>query len=537
MSENLLWRRFSRAKTNWLNWRSIYDEAYSYAIPNRNPYFMNAGDGSKQVITGERKNVPVYDITAVISTRRLAARLQKNLTPPDEKWFQLEVGDMVTNPIDRKRLQKFLQTYTDIIFKHISNSNFQTAVSEFYLDLCVGTAFLMVLENDDPDRPLLYKAVSPDMVFPEESVLDEIDTHFRRFDDLTQEDIRRLWPQAEIPNTMMQAFRNDPLKTFCIVEGVVFDQADKNWTITVAEEDSKEVLLEVVSESSPWVSARWEKAPREIGGRGAVIQALPTIRSLNKLADNIMRHVDLASAPPWIATTDGIFNPNDFSIEPNKVIVVNPTAFDEMPFRRLDVTTDLNTSTLEMNDLRQQIKEALYDMPVRPIDSPPQTATEIMIRQQEFLEDIQPAFARLSFEFLPRLIERSMHVLKRKGYLPKDLKIDNKLVRIKYMSPLAQAAGLQEVTTLTQYAGIMQQIFGELSLATMNIENIPQYVGERMNIGADIPKTPGDMEMVKQRVLSMMQPPNVMQQAPQPGEQGQPQEIAQQLQGAPESGT
>jgi len=32
-----LYQRYSKAKGDWDNWRSLYDEAYAFAIPQRDP--------------------------------------------------------------------------------------------------------------------------------------------------------------------------------------------------------------------------------------------------------------------------------------------------------------------------------------------------------------------------------------------------------------------------------------------------------------------------------------------------------------------
>jgi hypothetical protein len=318
-----------------------------------------------------------------------------------------------------------------------------------------------------------------------------------------------------------------------VIEGVIYQPEEENWQIIVWHEESKDNLVNRETESSAWISARWDKAPMEIGGRGAVIQALPTIRSLNKLVENVLRHTDLASAPPWMATTDGIFNPHDFKIEPNKVIVVNPTAFAQEPFKRIDVTADMNTTALEVNDMRSQIKEALYDMPVRPVDSPPQTATEIMIRQQNFLEDIQPAFARLSYEFLPNLINRVIHILQKKGMLPADLKVDGRAIVIRYKSPLVRGADLQKVQNLQMYSQIMDGMVGQqVKLGSLNIADLPQYIAEKVDASDGMVKSPGEFQNFIDSLLSQGQPQNPVEQSPGANDAMEDQVNAQQLQGA-----
>ena len=60
------------------NWRSIYEDAYRYALPMRNLY-----DGYYESNTpGQDKMARVFDSTAIDSTQKFANRLQSGLFPP-----------------------------------------------------------------------------------------------------------------------------------------------------------------------------------------------------------------------------------------------------------------------------------------------------------------------------------------------------------------------------------------------------------------------------------------------------------------------
>jgi len=94
----MLYKRYTMAKGDWDNWRSLYDEAYAYAIPQRDPW-------PQDTVEGRRKNIQCYDITAVNSVRRLVARLQASLTPTGEQWFLLEAGENVKDATKNKSLK------------------------------------------------------------------------------------------------------------------------------------------------------------------------------------------------------------------------------------------------------------------------------------------------------------------------------------------------------------------------------------------------------------------------------------------------
>jgi hypothetical protein len=318
-----------------------------------------------------------------------------------------------------------------------------------------------------------------------------------------------MWPKAKLTDKIRMAMESDPLAKFQLVEGVVFLPEEGQYRIIVMDVDSRGFLLDVYSKSSPWVVARWSKASNEVGGRGPVVEALPTIRSLNALTEEIMRNVALSTSPPWTAASDGVFNPYMFQIEPNKMIPVSRQSMGELPLKKLDVAGDVNMGNLEMNDLRQQVKDALYDNPVRPVTAPEQTATEVMIRQQQFMEEIGPAFGRQSVELFPKVINRIIFILQKKGYLPPKLLVDNKNISIRYKSPLVRSADLQKIQNVQNYSSIMQQMVGpQLALATMNLELLPEWLSDKLDVDETLVKSPAQMVEIIQQVMQSMNPPS-----------------------------
>lgn len=502
MSKNLesLERRYASAKGNWELWRSIYDEAYAYVFPQKDPWPDNQ-------VEGVRKNIQVYDITACNSARRLVSRLHKNLMPADLEWFELQAGDYVINPNEKQMLNQQLQGFTDIIFRALNDSNFNLVINEFLQDLIIGTGGMMILEGDDDDVPVKFKAVAPNIFYPEADCYDAIETVWRDFLKVQGRDIERIWPTAKITESIRHRMQADDCATFDFYEGFVWRPEKQKYHHVVREIGSDEPIVDKEVDSTPWVVARWSKASNEVGGRGVVLDAMPTIRSLNLLVEDIMKNVALSTSPPWLASSDGVFNPYLFEIEPNKVIPINQSSMGNLPLQRLDVSSDIRLGNLEVNDMRQQIKDCLFDNPVRPIDAPKQTATEIMLRQQQFIEEIEPAFGRLSVELLPKIINRVIYILQKKGFLPNTLKVDGKIVSIKYKSPLVRGADMQKVQNLGNYVQIMNGIVGqELTAGSLNVESLPQWIADKLEVDANLVKSADVITSQLQAIANVARP-------------------------------
>lgn len=507
-----LMSRYTDAKCNWQNWRSIYDEAYAYAIPERDPW-------PEGVEEGRRKNIQVFDITAVNSARRLVSHLHSSLTPPGEQWFSLEAGEEIKDANERKLINTYLQLYTDIIFQMLNDSNFDLVINEFYQDLIIGTAGMMILESNDDRSPVRFKSVGVNTIYPEGDVYDNINTVWRDFFEIYGRDITQMWPRAKIPSSITTKMEGNPLAKFDFTEGVVFDPKTKTYRIVVITMDTNEFILDIETKSSPWIVGRWSKCSNEVGGRGPIIDALPTIRSLNALVEEIMRNVALSTSPPWMAASDGVFNPYLFQISPNKIIPISRQSMNEMPLKRLDVSGDVNMGNLEVNDMRIQIKDALFDNPIQPVNSPVPTATEIMVRQQQFMEEIGPAFGRISVEILPAIIKRTIFIGQRRGYLPAGLTIDNKKIAIKYKSPLVRGMALQKIQNLQNYVQIMQPILGQqFTLGTLNIAQLPQWLSDKLDVDESLVKTPDEIQLLVQKLMAASNPPPPATTQPNPNE-------------------
>lgn len=497
-----LQQRYANAKGNWELWRSIYDEAFAYVFPNKDPW-------PDEQVEGVRKNVQVYDITACNSARRLVSRLHKNLMPADLEWFELEAGDYVIDEVEKQKLNIQLQTFTDIIFRALNDSNFNLVINELLQDLIIGTGGMMILEGDDDEVPIKFKSVAPNLFYPEADAFDTIETVWRDFNKISGRDIKRIWPSATISQSISQVMQSDSCAEFDFIEAFVYLPEKKKYQHIVMEKGSEYRLVDQEVDSSPWVVARWSKASNEVGGRGVVLDAMPTIRSLNLLVEEIMRNVALSTSPPWMASSDGVFNPYLFEIEPNKVIPINQSSMGNLPLQRLDVASDVRMGNLEINDMRSQIKDCLFDNPVRPVDAPKQTATEIMVRQQEFIEEIEPAFGRLSVELMPKIINRSIYILQKKGFLPKELKVDGRYVAIKYKSPLVRGADLQKVQNLVNYSQTLQGLVGaETAVASYNVEKLPSWLADRFEVDPSLIKNEQAVAEMIQTITQANTPAN-----------------------------
>ncbi len=88
-------KRQAAAQTKKDEFQQLYQDAYEFALPQRQLYGVWEGGA-----TGSKKMARVFDSTAINSTQRFANRLQSVVFPPQRKWCRLEPGPSI--PTERR---------------------------------------------------------------------------------------------------------------------------------------------------------------------------------------------------------------------------------------------------------------------------------------------------------------------------------------------------------------------------------------------------------------------------------------------------
>ena len=121
---------------------------------------------------------------------------------------------------------------------------------------------------------------------------------------------------------MKEAHKRDPKRKTKIIEATCYDQKNKfkdEWTYYIISETDKAILFSSVLKSRselPWITTRWSKSGFEVWGRGPVLQAMPAIKTLNLTVQLILENAEMAIAGSYVYDDDGVFNPDNITIQP-----------------------------------------------------------------------------------------------------------------------------------------------------------------------------------------------------------------------------
>ena len=475
-------------------WINHLRECYDYALPQRENFSLHT--------PGQKKNVDIYDSTAVMGVQKFASRLQATLIPPWRQWTKLVVGSEVKE--DQEEVQQYLDEANDVLFDHINHSNFATQAHEALLDLSVSTGALM-LEEAEPggDSLLHFTAVPLADLFPEEGPRGSIETVWRKHS-VPARHIDRIWPGADLSDEAQRKAKDKPDAKIELIEGTVFAPKENAYYQCVIEQEHQKVIFTRYYEVSPWIVFREMVVPGEILGRGRVMQVLPAIKTVNKVSEFSLRNAALAISGIYTVTDDGVINPYNINLEPGTAIPVGSNDSSNPTLRPLERAGDFNVSELVMEDLRESINKCLFADPYGGMDSPTKTATEMSMRGQELVMDAGSAFSRLQTEFIEKIIKRSVYILKKNGKVG-DFKVDGREVTIKHTSPLARAQDQEDMLAVQQYMEMSMALGPEVFALGTKMEDLPAYIGKKLGIDQELLRSTEERAEIQAQAEEAMQ--------------------------------
>lgn len=501
----LLRKRYNSAKYVADLWIPIMQACFFYAIPFRNRYYLPGKE-----FQGTIQNVRVYDTTAVEGVTTFVSKLHDTMTPPQVQWGYLEVDpNMVKKYEDEDEAMEMLEeaqlvidNYMRELFTFIHASNFDVVINECYYDLSVGTAALVINQYNDR-QPFLCTSIPMDKLAIAEAANGKIESWFRTWQNMKIAELNTRWAKIILTPDLVSQMASDPDAVVrMLYEGVAYFPNNGNKPYLYALWADTGILYAEWLESSPGIIWRFQKTNNETWGRGPVMDALPSIISLNELARIELASANLNTFRPYLGFSDAVFNPHTFRLEPFTIIPIAPIGTGgQVPLIPLEQAANPQFGEMKIADLRLQILKLLYaDTPEMSGGVQPQTAYELSQKQQSLAQKIGPLFSRLQQEFLEPVIARFAHILHKMGKLPYP-DVGGIPIVFKYKSPLAKSKGQQDIATFTQFVQLMQGIMGpDATQLYINPQATPYLLASSLQVDPRYLNKPKKVAEVMQRV-------------------------------------
>jgi len=168
--------------------------------------------------------------------------------------------------------------------------------------------------------------------------------------------------------------------------------------------------------------------------------------------------------------------------------------------------------------MRLNIKRALYNDMLGNPDKTPASATEVAERMADLSRRIGSAFGRLQAELVQPVLQRVVYILKKQGRITLP-NINGREVKVRSISPLAQAQANQDITSVARWLELVQTTFGpEIMNILINSEDTAAYLGKKFGVPDNLIR---DVEERKQLVAMAQQYAQQQQQMQMQQQQGQ----------------
>lgn len=451
----------------------------------------------------------IFDSTATTGVQKSAARLQRDLTPPFQRWFDLEAGPLV-DPSKAEAVNRQLETATGICHAVLDSSAFSIASIESYADLLVSTGALLAKEGDD-NNPILWKSAPAWALAFEEGPSGRVDNTFwtKTFPAWILESH---WPGASWPKEVRKKIADRSADGVKVRQSTYFDGDLNGWrtAIQCLDGDGDQVVWDSARDrTNPWIIFRYWTTPGDPWGRGPVMLALGDIRTANKTVEMTLKAAAYALAPPLMVTHDGVVNPDTLRLAPHALIKVARTGGPMgQSIQPLSLGANFDVSQLVMADMRDGINKNLPGAnSLPPPSGAVRSAQEWIQRTAQTQYETGAAFGRLNHEFVPNVVARTLDILDRRGVYGIDwdlMKIDQLVMRVKVTSPLARGQNLEDVQTIVQFWELAKTLGGEAAFAQIantsdglprlaKLMGVPLWAVNDEGVRAQMAKAAGEM--------------------------------------------
>lgn len=527
-----------RGKKAWQKkqlWEDELEDVYDYAMPNRNRWDKDS--------PGDRKNEKVYDSTAIQSTQSFASKLQNKLTPPFEDWFALKMGPLLKkmtkgNPQRENQISTKLDDITEMINQVFNLGSFNQAMHEFYLDLATGQGALLVQSGNSLDRPVKFTAVNRADYAIQDGAYNEIKSVYRKMK-VKGREIKKQWSDADLGENLKKEIDNDEDCEYefweITYEAEREDASSPNdtvwyydviWKDGGEKEENDKRIVSREYKSNPWIITRWSKLAGEEEGRGPLLNALPDIKTLNKVMELTLKNASLAIGGAYTVANDGVVNPDNIKIRPGAIIPVARNGGPNGPsIAPLQSNRDFDVGQIVANELRGSIKNMLYDSAIpEQRGKTPNSATEVAQSVENLQKEIGGSFGRLFKELIVPLVQRTSDILYANGMIDLPTKVDTLGIRLQVKSPLAKGQNLDDLRNVTRWVQLIKQTAGPKAMITKGKpDEIIDYYGEKLGVPKKLIKNEKEQKAIMQKMQQMAQKAQQAKQQSQQGQQGQPQ--------------
>jgi hypothetical protein len=468
-------KRCDDAYTRESHRKRFTDDLYRYVIPWR--------QHAEAIGQGAARTAEIYDTTAPTAAFRFAGRMQRDLTPPFQSWFNLKPGPFITDTAQKKKLTEELEPIAQLVKGMIRGSNFDLSSHELYMELFGGQAAMLMLEIDEMPFVRFYVVPETQVAMKTDGFGTKTGVYWKT--KVPAGDIEGHWQDAKIADKeLAKLAKEKPEEPVELVQASEFNRATKRWDFTVYWPTGKTTIATKSTRLCPWLTPSFYRVPGEDKGIGPGLITMGATKTANKAREFALKAAAFALLGLWTYRNDGVFNQATSPMLPGAFWKVQA---NDGPFgpsiTRLDTPRNFDVSMFVLEDLRNEIKQGSFDDTLPPDSGSVRSPTEILERMKRLVSDLAGAYGRLNRELVTPIVAFLIDIASRRFPNFPKLDIDELLISIEIVSPIAFNDMIASIEATIRWLELMLSTGGmEVVMLNARIETLFADLGRMLGV-------------------------------------------------------
>ncbi len=431
--EQKIVERYNRMKSDKTPWIGMWTLVAQYVMSRKYP-FVETASSTTMSTTSPFLNEQVFDKTASNACRLMASSIIGALWPNGAKTFQIDLPTSKEGTAaDNTEVREYYEWATKVMVEKMDHpkAGLLTSLEEYMVDQgSFGTSGVSAFENeDDWEVPVQYNSVDVKAIAIDEGENGFVDTVYNEIE-LTIRQAVMKYGLDKLSKKTQERFTNgdgdQKIKILHAIEPRIdrdpygFGSQDMPIASIHVELEAMHTLKESGYMEMPIFVTRFWKTLGEKWGRSPATEGMADILEVNAMREAAELAVEKSLDPPLMVMDDGALGGGviDTSAGAINVRTISGRLGSQKPIEPIYTVGELNTTYARITELKEDIKNGFFvDRLLDFNNEQRMTAYETSLRDGLRGQSLGTVYSRQMAELLTPLIQRTFHILFRRGLL------------------------------------------------------------------------------------------------------------------------
>lgn len=442
-------RRFTQLVECRQPWEVLWAEAAKYYLPTSMHW---SSDGGSR--TAKLRGTKVFDDTPAWAAGRFAAALLGMIMNPSQKWLEFELyTESMELSLESKRWLQKLRDHVLFVLQ-APEVGFYDAMHEHLMDYGIFGESVMLIDKNPETKLPRFTPYPLEQCYVGMGPTRTPDTVFRKYE-MSAQGIVDMFSNRDdkIPDCVQKAMENGRFdEKFTVIHGVFPRKhgvaksfaTRKPFASVYYIERGKELIRESGFDVFPFSVPRFMLFASEEHGQGPGTLSLANVRTLNSIIKTMLVSDQRKAAPSYLAQRRGWIKPLNFN--PNHINYYDGFDIDKA-LLPIGNEGDPQAGDTWVKMYQEQILRAFYlDRLINAQKAAEVKEIEALLNEEEKMRDLVPQLSRLHAESISKIVLNVVMIIGNQME-PPPREVADQMVKIRYLSPLARAQRMLEVSS------------------------------------------------------------------------------------------